>query len=145
MFEVEQPTIQRIKDLVLIPQGLKRVGTVSSLAGVQDLGPYLPGVFIMPDRSEVGELGDSATQAEKQLWQVVVCVAHSEDIDDEGIDTTAQRAGAILRATAEALIGWRPAKGYFKFAYRGRPEPYYEPGYGEFPALFETGFLITGS
>ncbi|RLJ20801.1 hypothetical protein DJ031_04635 [bacterium endosymbiont of Escarpia laminata] len=142
LFAAEQPIIQRITDNVT---GLTKVGSVSALAGFQELGLMLPGVFVMPADSVItGDPHDGGFQKESQFWLVSVLVEHQEDALGPDIDTTVKKAGEILAQTIRALVGWAPATGLQPFAYRGRPDPNYEPGYGEFPALFETGFIITG-
>ncbi|MCU7845296.1 MAG: hypothetical protein KZQ93_15815 [Candidatus Thiodiazotropha sp. (ex Monitilora ramsayi)] len=150
MLEVEQPTLIRLRERLLTPFGLKIVESADEVAGATDLGPYIPGVFLMAAWSEVVDDPNGGDfQIEKEYWQTSVLVAYQQ-IKDQAepkqiVDTAAQRASAILKATAGALVGWRPAKGYLTFAYRGRPDPIYQPGYGEFPALFETGLIITGT
>lgn len=140
-FGIEQALIERIREQV---PGLADVGSVSKLAGYADVPS--PAVYVMPDDAEVeGGPNDGAVQVIRQRWQVVVTVAHMQDVLTEDYDTTAKRAGEILYQVCQALIGWRPASGWERFALRAMLPPQYDPGYGDFPALFETGFVITGT
>lgn len=142
VFAVEQPLITRLQDNI---PALVEVGSVSKLAGYQSGQIPLPAAYVMPDKSEVtGDPHDGAFQVENQLWQVVLCVSFLDDLGDE-THTATKIAGELLYQVTQSLIGWRPAQGYMPMAYRGRPEPYLENGYAEFPALFETGLVLTGS
>jgi hypothetical protein len=142
IFAAEPLIIARIAANVT---GLEDVGSVSKLAGYRPDQIPLPSVYVIPGPAEVeGDPNDGGVQIEYQTWQVVVCVGHIEDTATDDSATTAKAAGEILFQVMRALVGWRPASGFMPMAYRGREEPYYEPGYAEFPALFQTGLVITG-
>jgi hypothetical protein len=120
---------------------LKTVGSASLLAGAQDVAPYCPAAFVMPGAGDYGERHNQARiQAETQHWEVVVCVAHIRDPDDE--DTTALAAGALLRDIVVALIGWKPSTDFRALTLVERPAPFYDVGYAEFPLIFETRLLV---
>ena len=146
VFAAERPLIEQIRTLV---PGLADVGSVSKLAGYQPDQIPTPAVYVMPGESQVpggaDDPEDGAVQIDRQTWEVVVVVAHQQDVLTDDTDTTAKRAGEILFQVMQALVGWRPAQGFLPFAYRGRPAPDYSPGYAEFPALFQTGLVITGN
>lgn len=109
----------------------------SVLANAADVARYCPAAFIMPGENEPFDRDDSGSvQAESQGWAVVICVAHYRD--PTGLTTTAYTAGAYIAQVIQALIGWAPGDGFMPFVLSGRSAPYYEPGYAEFPVLFET-------
>jgi|GEM_PF-4940626 len=141
----EIPTIQRLQQEV---SELKRVCSASAWSAYQDIGPMLPAAIVRQvPRAQAGDSdpGDAAAQWVRQYWEVCVAVPHQEDVIGGDFETSAKQAGELLYKIARALIGWRPAEGWQKFAFYDQDGAYYEPGYGEFPALFQTGFLITGS
>lgn len=136
VFAVEPLLIARLQANV---PGLEEVASVSKLAGYRADQIPLPSIYVLPDVAEVeGDPYDGAAQIEQQTWQVIVCVSHLDTA------SAAQIAGPLLYQAIQSLVGWRPASGFLPFAYRGRLEPYYEPGYAEFPALVSTGLVITG-
>lgn len=141
VFAVEQLLISRIADNV---PAFVEVGTVAKLSGYQFDQIPLPACYVVPGKAEVvGEPHDGGVQIERQEWQVVICVPFIDDTTDE-TNTATKAAGELIYQVAQQVIGWRPAQGFQPFAYRGRPEPYLESGYGEFPALFETGLVLAG-
>lgn len=144
VFAVEPLLIARIEANVA---GLEDVGSVSKLAGFRPDQIPLPSVYVLPAESPEPEddPNDGGFQIERQRWEIVICVGHTEDVATDDADTTTSRAGVILFDVIQALVGWRPVAGYLAFSYKGRPAPYFEPGYAEFPALFETGLVITGT
>lgn len=134
-------------------------GSIASLSDVGSFGKYqqrvaesdmppLPSVYVMPDEATVTESGDTF-DVERQLWVVTILVDHSPD--DSDVDTTAIKAGVIMEQLTAALVGWRPEyqgarlQGYKPMRYAGRETPIYAPGFGEFPVLFESGLVLTGS
>jgi len=121
---------------------LAHVSDVSGLEPFEN-GPPLPAVVIMPDSAEAqGNPDDGDIQRESQRWQLVLMVDHHQS--DAGDMSTVEQAGELLHQLLTGLIGWRPESGYSACRYAGRAEPYYEPGYAEFPVYIETGLLIAG-
>lgn len=144
IFAIEPQLIQRISDAA---PALKDVGSVSKLAGFLPDDIPLDSVYVVPGQGpgdDAGDPGEGGVQIVKENWLVIACVSHFNDVETDDTNTTAQRAGDIFNLILPAIVGWRPA-GYLPFAYRGWIEPYYDTGYAEFPALFETGFVITGT
>ena len=141
VFAAEAAIVARLRAQV---PDLAHVLTVNELAGFNEIGDLLPAAVVMPMGATVTEPPhDGRVQIETQTWQVVLMVGHSQD--ETGQDTTILRAGALVYAMSVALIGWRPAAGYSTLAYSGRPDPYYEPGYAEFPIEFETVLTFVGA
>lgn len=140
VFAAEQPIIDRITAQVT---SLSFVGSISQLADFESIPP-VPAVLVRPMGSSVGDApNDGGFQIETQTWEIVLMVGHQQGTTS-ATETTVKQAGALIFQIAQALVGWRPATGYQSMAYRGQGEPYYEPGYAEFPLLFETGLVITG-
>jgi hypothetical protein len=141
LFAAEPLIIARIKAMV---PGLKTVASASILAGAQDIAPYCPAAFVLPMGGDVdSNAGRGIVQVERQRWQIVVVVSNIRDPLD--VDTTAQQAGGYLLQVYQALCGWPPAADLDPMRYAGRPDPYYEVGYGEFPVLFETKAVLQGT
>lgn len=140
IYEPEELLINRISGLSL---GLKSVGSVSHFAGYSETPT--PSVYVMPSEFKTNDqIDDGAVQVVKQYWIVAAIVAHSAD-DHAAVvfDSTAKKAGTILASIAKSINGWRPATGWLPFRFIECPEPIYDVGYGDFPALFETGFILT--
>lgn len=129
--------------------GLSEVSTVKKLAGYKSTSNVpLDSVYVFPGESDVVDHeGDENIQSEIEIYKTVICVAHIDDPSESEFDTADEKAGVILRQLQPILIGWRPAAGYKAVKYVGREEPYYDSdnGYAEFPALWKTGFLMTGN
>lgn len=128
--------------------GITEVSTSKTLAGYktnQDVP--LGSVYVFPGASKVRDHeGDDNLQTEVEIYKTAICVSHLDDPDESEWWTADEQAGVILRQLQTLLVGWRPAPGYHSIKYVGREEPFYdEYGYAEFPALWETGFLITGN
>lgn len=141
VYEAEQLIIARIREKV---PGLAEVGTVSRYLSYGEVIPT-PSAWVRPGQADaIGDPNDGDIQQENQTWQIAICVTHVDDVAQDDYLTSTKTAGELLYLLMQALVGWRPAAGFKSFAYRGRMDPYFEPGYAEFPALFETGFLITG-
>lgn len=122
--------------------GLATIASASVLAGAQDIAPYCPAAFVLPGRGNPGSTAGAVRAVEEQEWQIVVVVRNVRDPND--VNTTATIAGPFLLQIVQALIGWRPSADHRAMTYAGRGEPYYEPGYGEFPLFFTTGVPLQG-
>lgn len=139
IYAPEEPLIDRISGLGL---ALAEVGSVSHFAGYAETPT--PSVYVMPSEYKSPyEVHDGETQVVKQHWIVAAIVAHTaDDPDAVGFTSTAKTAGEILAPIAQSLVGWRPATGWQPFQLIECPEPIYDSGYGDFPVLFETGFVL---
>ncbi|MGB5583693.1 MAG: hypothetical protein WBO93_08875 [Gammaproteobacteria bacterium] len=139
VFAAEQPIIDRIQAQVT---SLAFVGSISALE-VFETVPPLPSVIVRPLGSAAeDDPHDGAFQIETQTWEITLLVGHEQG--DTTDTTTVSQAGTLIYSIMQALVGFRPATGYMAMSYRGRSDPYYEPGYGEFPILFDTGLVIQG-
>ncbi|MCB1723205.1 MAG: hypothetical protein KDJ39_05875 [Gammaproteobacteria bacterium] len=128
--------------------GLTEVSTSKRLAGYRSTQDVpLNSVYVFPGSSEILDHdGDDNIQSEFEIYKTIICVSHLNDPDDSDWDTADEKAGVILRQLQPMLVGWKPADGYKPMKYAGREEPYFDDnGYAEFPALWKTGFLITGN
>ncbi len=145
VFVIEPEIIERIK--AQMPGVFGMVGSISTYAGYDEIKDKLPALLVAPDSADaLGDPNDGVFQTENQRWQLVLMLEHTQNDVPSDADTVTQAAGVLIYQIMQALVGWRPpTKGYKALAYRGRGEPYYEPGYGEFPLFFETGLIITGS
>lgn len=141
VFAAEQPIIDRIK--AQVPTLAASVFSLSQLEAFESVPP-VPAVVVRPMGSRVESApADGAFQTEVQVWELALLVGHQQT-DATVAQTTTQQGGALIFELLRALVGWRPAAGYMPMAYAGRAEPYYEPGYAEYPLSFETGLVITG-
>lgn len=144
---IETALIMRISGSLASLQEVGSFGKYQARVADSDRPP-LPAVYVMPDESNISDDGQGF-DVENQLWVVSVLVEHSPDTSDT--DTTAIRAGEVMRELFDALIGWRPTlngstlKGFKPMKFAGRATPIYAPGFGEFPVLFETGLVLTGN
>lgn len=138
----ERKLIEHIRQNVT---GIKECASVTKLSGYQMGQVPTDSIYVQYAGGRIEDIkGDENLQKEKQLWKLVLAVENLEDPQDE-FNTAAFHAGQLLEQLQPLLVGWRPQNGFDPFMYRGLDEPYYEPGYAEFPALFETGYLITGN
>jgi len=134
------PIINRL--MAEVP-GLVFVGSFSELADFETIPP-VPSIIVDPLGSVApDDPHDGAFQMETQSWELILMV---ENLQTDGtvVKTTLDVAGELIHQIKQALVGWRPAPGYQTMAYRKQPRPHLEPGYGEFPIVFETGLIITG-
>ena len=147
-FIIETALIAHLSAEIPELAGVGSFAKYQSWLSVSDVPP-LPCAVVMPDDSEVTDDGPEAFQVENQLWMISIFVGHSPDEND--VDTTAIRAGALMAKINGALVGWRPEyqgsrlEGFKPMRYAGRAVPIYAPGFGEFPVLFETGLVLTGN
>lgn len=140
-FEAEPLIIQRIKDKAIA--GVKTVASASILAGAQDVAQYVPAIFVLPDAGDyIPQVSDGQVQTETQHWQIIVVVKNIRDPLD--VNTTAREAGGYMTELLQALVGWKPAQNLHAMAISARPAPFYQPGYGEFPIILNTRFVVSG-
>lgn len=138
-FEAELLIINRIKALSIA--GLN-VYSASYIAGVTNINGLCPFVLVEPADSDISDGAEGRLQEDTQQWQVVVCTTHVKDASD--VVTSAQKAGAIILPIMKTLVGWQPSADFKPMVLLGRRQPYYEPGYAEFPFVFETRFNLQG-
>lgn len=138
-FAAEPLIINRIKALAIT--GLN-VHSASFIAGVTDLYKLCPFVVVEPGASETSDGAEGRLQEDTQQWRVTVGTQHSKDAAD--VNTSALAAGAIILPVLQTLVGWQPSADYKPLVLIERGQPYYEPGYAEFPFEFETRFSLRG-
>jgi hypothetical protein len=133
LFAAEQLIIDRIQAQVT---GFKSVGNPSLLAGLHDIGPLLPGCFIMPSGAEIhSQQQNRQDVAEMQDWLLVIIVAHQASNSQNGL--TEDIAGTLMHGCIMALSGWYPGSPFIRgFEYVGREQPDYNLGYAEFSLNF---------
>lgn len=146
LFAAEALIIERL--IAQVPE-LTTVGSFTLLAGAQDLTPYCPAAFVGPGSGEVlDDTPSGLDPIEGQTYTVLVCVSHIRDPDD--VATTATVAGALAAKVIQSLSGWAPGAGSpgvpYKAAlrYTGHDDPYYEPGWAEFPLNFRARAVLRG-
>ena len=140
-FAAEPLIIARLQALN-IPT-VRTIGSASLLAGLKNITPLLPGIFVMPGAGQMSRGADGRLQTETQYWQMAVCLAHVKDPADA--NTTASRAGAIARQALASLVGWSPSAAFRPMELVDRPDPYYDTGYAEFPFVLQTQFDVEGA
>jgi hypothetical protein len=136
----EQLIIDRIIDQV---PDFKTVDNPSLLAGLNDIGPLLPGCFVMPGPADISSQQTNGTGVvEEQDWQLIIIVAHQAFKNENRL--TEDTAGELMQACIGALSGWRPGQNEFfrPFTYAGRAEPNYNSGYAEFPLSFKIRKMV---
>ena len=135
IFSAEQPIIDKLKEILdpLFP-GIA-IGSASMIASADDIAAFTPGVFVFAGSGEVNtDAVKHTVTADKQRWQISVFVKNHVGTDT----SSAFRAGEILAAVFDAMLGWAPTEYHKPLKLTGRADPYYEPGYAEFPVFFET-------
>jgi hypothetical protein len=139
MLSLEPLIIARIDAQV---PGFKTVGNATTLAGLRDIGPLLPGVFVIPGGGEpMVKTIDALPAQEIQDWDLIVIIAHQADETNAGL--TEAIAGAFMTAVFKALQGWTAGPNQRKgFIYQGRQPPSYSIGYAEFPMTFTAHAVI---
>lgn len=137
LFSAEQPIIDRLADKLLDIQDIT-VGSASKVAGAYDPAEFAPGVFVFAGSGAVktDALKHTVT-ADNQRWQISVFVAHHAGASS----SSATRAGEILARVFDCLLGWRPTDNHSALKLVGRADPFYEPGFVEFPVFFETNLV----
>lgn len=142
MSTIIRPTVEYLR---LSMTGMHEISTSKKLAGYLAKPVPVDSVYMIKGDTRIVDIdGDENLQREFQQWVFVITAKHLDDPDTDEFDCAEEIADAHLDQLQRLLVGWRPAKGFDGFLYRGMREPYYESGYAEFPALFETGRLITG-
>lgn len=146
LFAAEPLIIERL--IAQVPE-LETVGSYTLLATAQDLTPYCPAAFVGPGPGEVlDDTPKGLDPVESQGYTVLICVAHIRDPED--LATTATAAGALAAKVIIALSGWAPGEGRPGVPYKsglrylGHDEPYYEPGWAEFPLNFRARAILRG-
>ena len=139
MLVAEQNIIDRINSLIT---GFTTVGNPSIIAGLRDIGPLLPGCFVMPGPGEISaQERNKAGAVEEQEWTLIIIVGHQYDDASDGI--TEAIAGGLMADCIAALSGWHPGSGFIRpFVYAGREAPTYGLGYAEFPLTFTIKKLV---
>lgn len=108
---------------------LAHIGWASDLAGVDDIAALCPGAWVQPGGiTRPDALERAAVLAYR--WLVTLTVV------GDGVVALEVQADGYLDDIRRALIGWRwegAARPYSALKWTADLEPYYEPGYGEFP------------
>lgn len=137
----EQLIIDRITAQV---SGFTTISNPSKIAGLRDIGPLLPGGFVMPGSgTSAAQQKNGSGMVEEQEWDLVVIVGHQHTDAADG--HTESIAGALMTGCIQALSGWHPGVGFISpFVYAGREAPTYGLGYAEFPLTFTIKALGAG-
>jgi hypothetical protein len=121
----------------------KTIDNPSLIAGLTDIGPFLPACFVMPGMADIAAQQQNGTGVvEEQDWHLIVIVAHQAFKNDNKL--TEDLAGALMQSCISALSGWLPeSHNFFRpFIYAGRAEPEYNLGYAEFPLTFKIKKMV---
>lgn len=139
--EPEEHMITKIK--LDVPE-LLEVGSISDFHTRLDEIPS-PSLYIQPEEDKGSrDISDGAVQVIRQYWILAAVVAHDpDDFSGPEFISTTKSAGQVLAKVSQSLVGWKPAEGWLPFRFVERMQPIYDGGYGDFPALFETGFVLT--
>ena len=140
IFVAEQLIIDRLTAQVA---DFKTIDNPSLIAGLHDIGPYLPACFVMPGAGEIAaQQQNGAGVVEDQIWICVIIVAHQAFKLDNKL--TEDLAGELIQSCIQSLSGWKPeANDFFRsFIYAGRSEPEYNLGYAEFPLTFKIRRMV---
>jgi hypothetical protein len=124
--------------------GFTTISNPSLVAGLRDIGPLLPGCFVMPGPGDIAaQQKNGAGVVEEQEWDVIIIVGHQHTEAADG--TTETTAGTLMTGCIQALSGWHPGIGFISpFVYAGRAAPIYGLGYAEFPLTFTIKALGAG-
>lgn len=124
--------------------GFTTIGNPSKIAGLRDIGPLLPGCFVMPGGGDISSQQKNGTGAiEEQEWELVIIVGHQQTDAANGL--TEDIAGTLMTACIKALSGYHPGAGFTgPFSYSPRHQPSYGLGYAEFPLTFSIKALAAG-
>lgn len=104
--------------------------------------PPIPAVYVESAGEEVRpDPAGRGRQMCASTWAVVVRVSH---IDDGG-ESAALRADAIVDDVNRLLIGWSPADQFERLSYAGMAAPFYNyhGGYSDFPLMFITQTVVS--
>ncbi|WP_367154649.1 hypothetical protein [Methylomonas sp. HYX-M1] len=140
MLTLEQNIVLRIQSQV---SGFITVGNASLLAGLRDIGPLLPGCFVVPGGGEPVSPGNPTDTPllEQQEWDVIIIVPHQATDSANGL--TEVVASGFMSAVLKALHGWKADPTQRQgFIYQGRERPSYNLGYAEFPMTFLANAVI---
>ena len=130
LFDAQPLIIARLNAAML---GFKTVGGPGIIAGIQDIGPFLPACLVFPGDA----IRDGAQNwSEIQTWWTEIIVAHENDpattLKTEAI------AGTFCWQVKTSLHGWVPSAGFNSpLKYSDRPDPIYNAGDASFPLRFE--------
>lgn len=134
--------VERLKTQ-LAALALNTIAPAGTLAGVNDIAQFCPGVFVLPDGATYQTSHYGQAVVIDQTWQTVVIVRNlSKGQSAEAI------AGPILGGIIDALSGWSPAttpQTADPMEILSSPPPYYEPGYAEFPLLWSSRMTTVGA
>lgn len=130
LFEIEPALIQRLRDT--LPEFVT-VDSVGVLAGVQNLEPLCPAALVLPlgFAGPVGTPPPNVFLAERQRWQVTVCVAHAPPA------STVVTGGEYVLRVLRALEHWSPQPGWGRLKHVGLDDPWFDLGHVEFSLVFE--------
>lgn len=140
LFVAEQLIIDR---LTAQTQDFKTIDNPSLIAGLHDIGPYLPACFVLPGAGDIStQLTNGTGVVEDQDWHLIIIVAHQAFKNDNKL--TEDIAGVLMQSCIKALSGWKPEHNDFfrPFIYAGRAEPEYNLGYAEFPLTFKIRRMV---
>jgi hypothetical protein len=129
--------------IVTMTATFKTIDNPSLIAGLHDIGPYLPACFVMPGAADINaQQPNGAGVVEEQDWHLIIIVAHQAFTADDKL--TEARAGVLMQSCIKALHFWKPDDTNFfrTFTYTGRAEPEYNLGYAEFPLTFKIRRMI---
>jgi len=145
---VETALIEHLSNSIASVQAVGSLATYEWYVANEDMPP-LPSLFVFPDdEAKVVDSGQGF-DIESQTYVVSIIVSHVPSRDYT--NTAAIAAGEIMAEVADSLIGWRPEyqgsrlPGFMPVHYDGRSSPNFNPGFAEFPVLYKTGMVLTGS
>ena len=121
--------------------GLAHTGWASQIAGEGDITALCPGAWIMPGACQQNsEAGRGRNASATRTWVVTINVA------GDGRSPLEVEAAPLVEAVRKRLTGLALEQGtrFRRLRYAAEPEPFYAPGYIEFPIEFDAPEHITG-
>lgn len=143
MLTAEPLIIARLKAELPVTVPPTRVTSSAAVAGTLDIAKYCPLVLVHPGGSASIDNRYDDSIVEVQIWRVVLVV---KNIPDATFAATYAAAGALLRAIALALDGYKLSADFdaLKFAARSEPEVGGQNlGVSEFELEFQTKFTLS--
>jgi hypothetical protein len=134
----EQLIIDRVADQV---QEFVKVLGAADLSALDEKTPTSPSCFVVYDGDRIPGntpgtvINQGANQIVFQRWIVIVAVKSAKDV--RGGSGARRKAGEIIRATLNALSGWKPEAALGALVRVQAPRPEYAGGFGFFPIAFE--------
>lgn len=121
-----------LEALAAIPE-LRHTGWASEVAAEDDLVHLSPAAWLQPGGTrQAGEAGRGRAVKYTRTWTVVLTVA------GDGRDPLETQMAPLVDAVRQGLTGLDLGRGGFqRLHYAGEPDPFYAPGYLEWPVEFD--------